>query len=146
MFHILFFSCLEKLASVYFKCQEQEKFLGRILMVLLRRKDVFICVNLAMAYMDGLSYIVNMPLFIVNMCRKHVEKNHAWFYYFNEPLKLSQERMTNVDMKVEQESPADVNTISSLSKNCYFSEALYQWLISSAGGGRSQNHADQVLS
>ena len=36
-------------------------------MVLLTRKDVFICVKLAMACMDVLSYIVNMPLFIVNV-------------------------------------------------------------------------------
>ena len=62
-----FFSCLEKLASVYFKCQEYKKFLGRILMVLLTRKDAFICVKLAMTYMDVLSCIVNMPLFIVNV-------------------------------------------------------------------------------
>ena len=79
-------------------------------------------------------------------CRKHVAKNHAWFYYFDEPPKLSEERLTNVNMKVEQGSPANANTISSLSKNCYFSEAFYQWLISSAGGGKSTNYADQVLS
>ena len=79
-------------------------------------------------------------------CRKHVAKNHAWFYYFDEPPKLSEERLTNANMKVEQGSPANANTISSLSKNCYFSEAFCQWLISSAGGGRSTNYADQVLS
>ena len=73
-------------------------------------------------------------------------KNHAWFCYSDEPPKLSEERPTNVSMKVEPGSPADVNTISSLTKNCYFSETFYQWLISSAGGGRSKNYADRVLS
>ena len=78
--------------------------------------------------------------------RKYAAKNHAWFYCFDEPPKLSEERLTNVNMKVEQGSPADANTTSSLSKNCYFSKAFYQCLISSAGGGRSKNYADQVLS
>ena len=73
-------------------------------------------------------------------------KNHAWFYYFDEPPKLSEERLTNVNMEIEQGGPADADTISSLSKNYYFSEAFYQWLISSAGGGRSKIYADQVLS
>ena len=59
---------------------------------------------------------------------------------------MSEERLTNVNMIVEEGSPANANTISSLSKNCYFSEAFYQWLISSAGGGRSTNYADQVVS
>ena len=46
--------------------------------------------------------------------RKHMAKNHDWFCYFDEPLKLSEERLTNIDMKVEQGSPADANIILSL--------------------------------
>ena len=59
-------------------------------------------------------------------------------YYFDQPLKLSEEILTNFNMKA--------STISSLSKHVCFAEAFYQWLINSAGGGRSKNYANQVLS
>ena len=56
-----------------------------------------------MAYVDVLSCIVNMLLFIVNLAAENmVAKNHAWFYYFDDPPNLSEERLTNVNMKVEQ--------------------------------------------
>ena len=81
-------------------------------------------------------------------CRKHVKTKHGWFLYFDSKpdIREIEEKHSSVWTTVKVDGRSSTQELPTFPKTLPLAVNFLNWLQSTAGGGKTKQHSEQVLS
>ena len=81
-------------------------------------------------------------------CRKHVKTKHGWYLYFDSKPDIGEieEKHSSVWTRVKVDGRSTTQELPTFPKTLPLAVHFLNWLQSTAGGGKTKQHSEQVLS